>query len=358
MVAPFPLPRTMPAAAIEILEPAMTKPIVPTPMTRETWWLDPRYAQNYERHTFSEVSNKEHLAPTTDKCRNQVLSSLRSSYAGQVTGPTVANISYSQSFQTQDKIEKIFADNVSFDRPSKRVRSQQVSDIHHTSKIRDTVPPNGPSAYIRTSILSQTPSFRISNEDPSIPDTAFTPDSSKTKCNQLSPYSLHGADSRRLSVESLLSGPPGMGYDQDTLTSRDSISDIQSPLKSLDQEELVTWGIDRGFKDLDIGKNDDEIAISGCSPVTHGKEPEFWVDNVSSSSSAVEFGFGVQAKDTAFEGGDYYAQPIPIQIPRSFEPLPAILHKNSMNLLYFHHFISHTARYVPKGSLHDKPLKH
>jgi hypothetical protein len=68
-------------------------------------------------------------------------------------------------------------------------------------------------------------------------------------------------------------------------------------------EEATTWGVDRGFRDLDIGKNDDANAITGGSPITKREHLDFESDDV-----PIEFGFGVQAKDTNFEKNDYYAQ--------------------------------------------------
>ena len=47
----------------------------------------------------------------------------------------------------------------------------------------------------------------------------------------------------------------------------------------------------------------------------------------------VEFGFGMQTNDTAFERGGYYDKPVQILIPRILEPLPQILLDNPMNLL-------------------------
>lgn len=105
--------------------------------------------------------------------------------------------------------------------------------------------------------------------------------------------------------------------------------------------ESTTWGLDRGFKDLDIGKNDDRNALSGGSPTT----PRDHLDHVLDDDSDMyiqEFGFGVLAKDMGFEKGGYYANPVPVAIPCSLEPLPEMLIQNPMNLLYFAHFINHT----------------
>lgn len=70
---------------------------------------------------------------------------------------------------------------------------------------------------------------------------------------------------------------------------------------------METWGVDRGFKDLDIGKNDDAKAISGGSPTTLREHLDL-VRVTDDDYAPNEFGFGVQAKDIAFEKGGYYAR--------------------------------------------------
>ena len=123
------------------------------------------------------------------------------------------------------------------------------------------------------------------------------------------PHPIDSSDPRRLSVESLLSGPPGMGSDYSSSQARGSFSDIsrQGSIATTAelQEEMVTLGVDRGFKDLDIGKNDDTYAITGDSPIISRSTLE--VEGTEEYIST-EFGFGVRAKDTDFEGGHYYAR--------------------------------------------------
>lgn len=55
----------------------------------------------------------------------------------------------------------------------------------------------------------------------------------------------------------------------------------------------------------------------------------------------------------------YYDRPVPINIPRDLEPLPAKLRENPMNLLYFHHFMNHTAKaLVPHDDQQSNPYRH
>jgi hypothetical protein len=124
-------------------------------------------------------------------------------------------------------------------------------------------------------------------------------------------------DVRRLSVSSLLSTPPGRPYLRNQTTSNASdekqFESPPSPPYYAIYDATTTWGIDRGIKDLDIGRNDDMNAITGSSPVDNGH-----LEHVT--------GIG------GFRDG-YYDKPVPINIPRILEPLPTKLLENPMNLL-------------------------
>jgi hypothetical protein len=136
-------------------------------------------------------------------------------------------------------------------------------------------------------------------------------------------------DLHRLSVSSLLSGPPGIP----PLTSQSyhSRSDVQDwSVRYQDPyQDTTTWGIDRGFVDLDIPNNDDNNAISGASPVALKSH----LDLVNDQGTPPEFGFGMETSNTAFDSGNYYDKPVSINIPRVLEPLPNKLLENPMNLL-------------------------
>jgi hypothetical protein len=131
-----------------------------------------------------------------------------------------------------------------------------------------------------------------------------------------------------------LSGPPGISY-HDRNNGPRSNPDSQDwtiPYQDLYQD-TITYGIDRGFKDLDIGKNDDANAISGSSPIAMRDHLELVLDE-EGEFLPVEFGFGMETfNSTAFENGGYYDKPVPVCIPRALEPLPSKLLENPMNLL-------------------------
>lgn len=163
--------------------------------------------------------------------------------------------------------------------------------------------------------------------------------------------------SSRLSVNSLLSGPldgtpseqpsNGRGWDYQSQDWTPYMHDVY--------QDTETWGIDRGLVDLDIGKNDDINAISESSPKLLGHHRDFDLDN-GRELSPMEFGFGMEINETALEVG-YYDKPVSICIPRVLQPLPAKLLENPMNLLYFHHFLDHTAGCLIPHNCSSNPFR-
>lgn len=146
------------------------------------------------------------------------------------------------------------------------------------------------------------------------------------------------ADLRRLSVKSLLSDP----------------SDITDHTRSSsDSYRFRTYGYDHGLPDLDIPRNNDMAAIGPRSPDL--RRTSAAVSEVSTSDGEMN---PMDPRQIAFERGGYYAQPVPIKIPRFLGPLPQELTENPINLLYFHHFLNHTARIMvphdcPENSLRN-----
>jgi hypothetical protein len=172
----------------------------------------------------------------------------------------------------------------------------------------------------------------------SIVNTPATPGSS---VHSGSPYpvpalvsvSHEQPDLRRLSVKSLLSDP----------------SDITDyTWSSSESHRLRAYGYDHGLPDVDIPRNNDMAAIGPRSPDL--RRASAAVSEVSSDSE-------VDPRQIAFERGGYYAQPVAIKIPRALEPLPRELTDNPMNLLYFHHFLNHTARIMVPHDCPENPLR-
>lgn len=163
------------------------------------------------------------------------------------------------------------------------------------------------------------------------------------------PVSYQASDPRRMSVESILSSPKEGSQGPHRPSSRGQKYPIAN-----DKEGTTTYGYDVGEPDYDTPKNKDENAIMVVSPQSRHGFPV--IPNQEDTSNA-EFGFGLQSKDIAFERGPYYAKPVPINIPHSLEPLPNTLLENPMNLLYFHHFMNHTARILVPHDCEENPFR-
>jgi hypothetical protein len=192
-------------------------------------------------------------------------------------------------------------------RPSKRIRHGYSSIETNSRFIEMTLPFPSPSRY-----------HPAKNRSPQVaaiyPSQFLTPmtassqsdDGQKSLSVKRVSHTYHGGSSlewRRLSVESLLSGPPGMS---NTLDTTGSTSREQTPLPYGDpRDDMITWGIDRGLRDLDIGKNDDANAISKEHPNSFGEHSDNSLD-VNATRQSLECVFGVQPKVAAFEKGGYY----------------------------------------------------
>ena len=191
--------------------------------------------------------------------------------------------------------------------------------------------------------------------------------------NPLTPAtSAQDNDDRRISVNSLLSDPDPTetnDYRQNGPTEQPDMTAYAIPEVTaylpppprrgslhqtmMSHSETETYGTDRGYPDLDLPRNNDTIAITGASPSEHS-DFDAWLNE---SEPLFEFGFGLENKDTVFAKGGYYSSPVTIKIPRKLEPLPRILSENPMNLLYFHHFLNHTARILVPHDCPENPFK-
>jgi hypothetical protein len=147
-------------------------------------------------------------------------------------------------------------------------------------------------------------------------------------------FIIQAQDPRRLSVNSLLSSPTRLEFDN----------------------QVTCYGVDKGFPDLDTPLNDDSRALDGATPTSHigsftdetgGIEDEF----------LIEFGFGLYGNDSTPSNEEYYSNPVPVEIPKSLEPLPEVLLMNPMNILYFHHFLNHTARILVPHDCPENPFR-
>ena len=210
------------------------------------------------------------------------------------------------------------------------------------------------------------------------------------------------SDYRRLSVNSLLSEESPSSHEE--ILREATGSYLRLDTRSEHLRSTTYYGIDRGFRDLDVGSNDDINAISGSSPKL--SRSSLHMDSSEDEEGPFEFGFGVHWNDVERKSGGYYDQPVVIRIPRCLEPLPSKLKDNPMNVLvccfslslslslcvcvcrycrasqasgprltlslvadrqltpfysqkkYFHHFLNHTARVlVPHDDPQSNPFR-
>lgn len=119
-----------------------------------------------------------------------------------------------------------------------------------------------------------------------------------------------------------------------------------SPTGSKNRQPVVSgheifFGFDCGSPDYDLNKNNDLEAIA---PIDSSEEV-FIDDNLSPTSEQTPTeSLHIRRRSSFTTGGGYYVTPVRVKIPRRMTPLPSQLLDNPMNLLYFHHFIDHTAR--------------
>ncbi|KAH8675343.1 fungal-specific transcription factor domain-containing protein [Xylariales sp. PMI_506] len=248
-----------------------------------------------------------------------------------------------------------------FQVPSKRVKLDVTAEPSEASDRRSY---SSPSA---STVDGGTPAFRLAVSNTPSSGSPLTPAASSTYSDDASRQGsrpelppISSPETRRMSVHSLLSGPPGPGR------LHDDFATFQRPPATLTGTQLSPngpkyYGIDRGLPDLDLGRNDDNHAIShgsGSSQLTQNDQSIPSFGGYEGDLFASEFAFGVEASDTSEKIGGYYDKPVEIYISQKFEPLPPKLLQNPMNLLYFHHFINHTAKVlVPYDDPEANPFR-
>lgn len=163
-------------------------------------------------------------------------------------------------------------------------------------------------------------------------------------------------DVRRMSVNSLLSGPPGP-----VVYAPPSQRALNARTNLCLSEVTTYYGVDLGFPDLDLGKNDDINAIRDPWQGNNNNQKkqsgfgEFTTEDGNATAGEAD---GAKMRGPSGLKG-YYEHPVQVRIPQDLEPLPAKLRDNPMNLLYFHHFMNHTAKVlVPHDDQQSNPYRH
>lgn len=244
--------------------------------------------------------------------------------------------------------------------PSQSLHSDQARSPHNAAKRVKLSPlPDGSARIPRSSSYGS--SDLDGHVNPSTP-MYFLPGLANPLTPAASSVSLSGdhLDDRRISVSSLLSEEPSEGRRPSDNTVSSASADVPSSrrgslhLRMISYSETEIYGHDRGYPDLDIPQNNDTLAISGSTPAENS-DFDAWLSGTEYGVS--EFGFRLDPRDAVFSKGGYYASPVPIKIPRKLEPLPATLSENPMNLLYFHHFLNHTAKILVPHDCPENPFK-
>ncbi|RHZ46338.1 fungal specific transcription factor domain-containing protein [Aspergillus thermomutatus] len=108
------------------------------------------------------------------------------------------------------------------------------------------------------------------------------------------------------------------------------------------------YGLDHGRPDLDLNQMDDHSAID-INYALDLINPERQTRTTFESDST-DRGLSNSV------GHGYYASPVPINIPRYLSPLPSTLVETPINLMYFHHFLNHTAKMLVAHDCRDNPF--
>lgn len=113
------------------------------------------------------------------------------------------------------------------------------------------------------------------------------------------------------------------------------------------------YGLDRGRPDLDLNRNDDHSAID----INYALDL-INAQRITPPGSTPRGGNLEGVENDTFDCSKYmyYASPVPINIPRYLSPLPPSLVKTPINLMYFHHFLNHTAKMLVPHDCDDNPF--
>ena len=225
---------------------------------------------------------------------------------------------------------------------SDSIQSQQDEHCSKRQRLEAAIEPNLASPDTDLKALKwDSSSSSVVNDLPTPPAPVFmsrstygSPVENSTASRQLPSSIRTSGDPRRLSVNSLLSSPTALAS----------------------ANQMLSYGIDRGFPDLDIPRNEDQNVLDGSTPaITRSPNPSFFDGR--SSQFHPEFGFRLHGTRAAHGTEGYYSKTVLVEIPRSLEPLPPVLLENQMNLLYFHHFLNHTARILVPHDCSENPFR-
>ena len=156
---------------------------------------------------------------------------------------------------------------------------------------------------------------------------------------------------RRMSIESLMSASSYGGSH-----SEGAFSGHVSNSSNSSSRELY-YGVDSGYPDFDIPFNNDRQALNDRMPsLTAVPLPSADAGPPNRDLPCV-LKSPVHKTHGSLCRQPFYKAPIKVKIPTELEPLPPILCQEPMNLLYFHHFIFHTARILVPHDCSGNPFR-
>lgn len=112
------------------------------------------------------------------------------------------------------------------------------------------------------------------------------------------------------------------------------------------------YGLDCGRPDLDLNKNDDHSALD----VNHALKLISSQRKSRRNVESMEQVNPVLGPCSQPVSDTYYEFPVSVDVPRYLSPLPMALLENPINLMYFHHFINHTARMLVPHDCENNPF--
>lgn len=216
------------------------------------------------------------------------------------------------------------------------------------SSTLDIKSPNMPSVLIHQSPYQHTPLT---------PGSSVASDEQARHASHLAPIpNLPPPDIRRLSVSSLLVDNAGDGALRRSNSAEDQSLHIHTTSDCL-TDYTIMYGYDRGEPDIDIPENNDAQAITPATPSLSRNSSANHMQICAGGHFVTEDKVASRARDMAFGPEGYYQAPVPIKISQSLGQLPHSLVENNMNLLYFHHFLNHTARILAPHDCEQNPYR-
>lgn len=259
------------------------------------------------------------------------------------------------------------------DHRAKRMRTSPVVDVFEHPKAQQQSY-NADSYFTAPSYMSRpkppglTPvnscsPLHVTQRIPPTPANSSGSDDHHHNYAKPSPPYTGSPNTRRVSIQSLVSGTSPAASPGDAPGDSGFQCRLIDTIGSLSKKR--TYGFDHGLPDQDIPNNKDEDILSPYTPKTTAASP--------SSFSGMDFDFNLDGNPSEFgflldlptevqqqtqqEVKSYYSRIVKVEISTSLGPLPPELQSHQMNLLYFHHFVDHTARILVPYDCSENPFK-